>query len=119
MTMPAQKFKADMPTRKVDEYLQRLEGALRRVDAGLREDIVQEIRAHIRDRVAEEGTDVEVVLADLGPASELARQYHAATLLRRASKSVSPLVVLRALYRWALTGLGGFFVFVVALIGYG
>jgi hypothetical protein len=61
---------------------------------------------------------VETVLARLGPASELAAQYRDGLLIRRASRSFSPLLLLRATLRLATRGLSGILVFFMAVFGY-
>jgi hypothetical protein len=99
------------------EYLHRLRSSLRRMTLSEREDIVLEIEIHIRERMAE-GADATVVLEQLGPADELAAEYRTGALLRQASSSFSPLVLLAATFRLARTGLQGFAVFVLALVGY-
>jgi hypothetical protein len=83
-----------------------------------REDIVEEIRAHVLDRVSDSGMSVVEVLERLGPAQDLARAYNNGALLRRARFSFSPLLILRAAFAWAMTGVHGMIAFVVALIGY-
>ena len=72
-----------------------------------REEIVREITAHIRDSAEESGASIEAVLARLGPAEELAKQYREGLLIRQASRSLSPLVLLRATLRLATKGLSG------------
>ena len=99
------------------EYLQRLRSSLRGMTLSEREDVVQEIEMHIRERVAE-GGDAEKVLGQLGPADELAAEYRTGNLLRRASHSVSPLVLLLAAFRMARTGVQGFAVLLLAFVGY-
>ena len=83
-----------------------------------REDIVEEIHMHIRERLAEPAAGLDFVLAGLGPAAELAQQYRTGVLVQRARTSISPLVILRAALRWATTGVAGFVAFVIAIVGY-
>ena len=83
-----------------------------------REDIVEEIRMHIRERSSDPQSSLDTVLAGLGPADELAQQYRTGVLVQRARTSISPFVILRAALRWATTGVEGFIVFFIALIGY-
>jgi uncharacterized membrane protein len=83
-----------------------------------REEIIREINAHIRDSAEEPGASVESVLARLGPAEELAAQYRDGLLIRQASRSVSPLVLLRATLRLATKGVSGILVFFLAIFGY-
>ena len=104
--------------KQMNDYLARLRAALTGVTLAEREDIVEEIRMHIRERCGDPQTSVDTILAGLGPADELAQQYRTGLLVQKASHSISPLVVLRATLRWATTGVEGFVVFVVALTGY-
>ena len=73
---------------------------------------------HIRERIADPQASLEAILAGLGPAAELAQQYRTGILVQRARRSISPLVILRAALRWATTGIEGFMVFVIAVVGY-
>lgn len=103
---------------QVNDYLARLRAALTGMTVSEREDIVEEIRMHIRERVGDPQTSLDVVLGGLGPADQLAQQYRTGLLLQRARTSISPLVILRAALRWAATGVEGFVVFMIAIIGY-
>ena len=107
------------PDDPIEVYIARLRKALSGFSVGEREDIVEEIRTHIVDRVAESGLTVEETLARLGPAEELAKDYRSGALVRRARSSFSPWTILRATFRWAMTGVHGFAVFILAVLGYG
>jgi uncharacterized membrane protein len=104
--------------KQMTDYLTRLRTALTGMTLAEREDIVEEIRMHIRERCGDPQTRVEEILAGLGPADELAQQYRTGLLVQKARHSISPLVVLRATLRWATTGVEGFIVFVIAITGY-
>lgn len=106
------------PEMQVNDYLARLRASLTGMTVAEREDIVEEIRMHVRERSGDPGTNVDSVLAGLGPAAELAQQYRTGLLVQQARTSVSPVVILRAALRWAATGVEGFMVFVIALVGY-
>jgi uncharacterized membrane protein len=106
------------PETQVNDYLARLRASLTGMTVSEREDIVEEIRMHIRERSSDPQTSLDAVLAGLGPADELAQQYRTGLLVQRARTSLSPVVILRAALRWAATGVEGFIVFVIALIGY-
>jgi hypothetical protein len=84
--------------------------------------IVSEIRSHIVERLDDTSRPVDEIvaqtLAGLGSPEGLATRYQSEGLLRRASTSMSPLLLLRATLRWAMTGIGGFLVFWVLLAGY-
>ncbi len=103
---------------EVNDYLARLRAALTGMTLAEREDIVEEIRMHIRERAGEGQTAMAEVLAGLGPAELLAQQYRTGMLIQQARRSLSPWVILRATLRWALTGAEGAVVFFVALCGY-
>ena len=106
------------PETQVNDYLAQLRTALKGMTVSEREDIVEEIHMHIRERLSDPATTLDGVLAGLGPAHELAQQYRTGLLVQRARLSISPLVILRAALRWATTGVVGFMVFVIALVGY-
>lgn len=106
------------PETQVNDYLAQLRRALNGMTVSEREDIVEEIHMHIRERSSDLQTSPQAVLAGLGPAELLAEQYRTGMLVQRARSSRSPVVILRAALRWATTGVEGFVVFVIALVGY-
>jgi uncharacterized membrane protein len=99
-------------------YIVRLRAALAGMTIAEREDIAEEIRAHVHDRVAEPGIGVEETLARLGTPEDLAADYGRGALVRRARSTFSPLTILRAAYAWAMTGIHGVCAFLTALFGY-
>jgi hypothetical protein len=103
---------------RVNDYLAQLRGALTGMTLAEREDIVEEIRMHIRERIGDSPASLDEILAGLGPAEELAGQYRTGLLVQKARHSISPLLILRAALRWALTGVEGFVVFWIAVVGY-
>jgi hypothetical protein len=107
---------------RIETYIRRLDGACTHMPLEEKQDIVCEIRAHVLDSVAA-ATDreaaVDRVLRLLGPPEELAQRYKTERLLTRASRSVSPLLLLRTSWRWAKTGMKGTLAFFLALFGYG
>ncbi|HEY6351217.1 MAG TPA: hypothetical protein VI636_17575 [Candidatus Angelobacter sp.] len=106
----------------IERYFSELNARMADLSAGEREEFVRELRAHVLDRLQQvaEPTDgqCQAVLAALGTPEEIARQYRLEMILNRAAKSRSPLVLLRGTLRWALTGVQGFMVFIVAIVGY-
>jgi uncharacterized membrane protein len=105
------------PNLQIEAYLSALRSQLAPITLAEREEILREIAAHIRDSV-ESGTPIETVLARLGPPAELAAEYRDGQLIRAASRSVSPVTLLRATRRLAARGILGIIVFLCALIGY-
>ena len=103
---------------QIESYLTALRLHLGPLTIAEREEIVREINAHIRDSAEEPGASVETVLARLGPAEELAAQYRDGLLIRKASRSNSPFVLLRATLRLATKGVFGIVVFFLAIFGY-
>ena len=107
---------------RIEQYLNRLEAALAGVESGQREDILREIRAHLLDSAAsaaDRDGAVDRVLRMLGSPEELAERYSTECLLQRAGRSVSPWLLLRTCWRWAMLGTKGMLAFFLALIGYG
>jgi uncharacterized membrane protein len=98
-------------------YLTDLRSQLAPITLSEREDILREITAHIRDS-AEMGTPIETVLARLGTPAQLAAQYRDSQLIRTASSSFSPVLLLRATLRMATKGVTGILVFLCASVGY-
>ncbi|MDR3750059.1 MAG: DUF1700 domain-containing protein [Terracidiphilus sp.] len=103
---------------QMESYLTELRLHLGSLTIAEREEIVREIVAHVRDSAEESGASVETVLVRLGPAKDLAAQYRDGLLIRRASRSNSPLVLLRGALRLATKGVFGILVFFVGLFGY-
>ena len=106
------------PETQINDYLEQLRNALTGMTVSEREDIVEEIHMHIRERIGDPAASLDAVLAGLGPAHELAQQYRTGLLVQRAQRSISPLVILRAALGWATTGVAGFMAFVIAMVGY-
>jgi uncharacterized membrane protein len=108
-----------MVASQIDEYLSSLRAHLGPITLSEREEIVREISAHIRDSSEQEGASVADVLARLGPAEALAAQYRDGLLIRRASRSISPILLMRGAMRLATKGVFGVIVFFAGLFGYG
>lgn len=107
---------------RIEKYLSRLDSALRGLSAEEKQDILFEIRTHIVDSVAaapDRDAATDRVLRLLGDAKELAQRYHAERMLTRASRSFSPLLLLRTTWGWARLGMKGTIALFVALFGYG
>ena len=106
------------PELQLDNYLTDLRLHLSPLTIADREEIVREIEAHVRDSAEESGAIISAVLARLGPAEFLAGQYRDGLLIRDASRSLSPLVLLRATIRLATKGVFGMLVSFLGLLGY-
>jgi HAAS len=100
------------------KYLSELRTALTGMTLSDREEIIDEIRAHIQERSRESGMTIAQIVGKLGPAAELAHDYNRGVLLRRASRSQSPWLLLGVTYRWARTGIQGFGLFLLAFCGF-
>jgi hypothetical protein len=105
-------------TMQIDTYLSSLRSHLGPMTIGDRDEIVREISAHIRDSAEENGVSLETVLARLGPAEQLAAEYRDGLLIRSASRSISPLKLMRGALRLATKGAFGVIVFFVGMLGY-
>lgn len=103
---------------QIESYLSALRTHLGPMTLAEREEIVREIAAHIRDSSEQTESSVAAVLARLGPPQHLAAQYRDGLLIRRASRSLSPILLLRGAARLATKGVSGIFVFFVGVIGY-
>ncbi len=103
---------------QIDTYLSSLRTHLGPITLSERDEIVREISAHIRDSAEESGVSVETILARLGSAEELAAQYRDGLLIRQASRSISPVKLMRGALRLATKGVSGVIVFFVGMIGY-
>jgi uncharacterized membrane protein len=103
---------------QVELYLMHLNAAMLDIPRADRDEFLREIRAHIFEKLEAGNADVGGVLKALGDPEELARQFHSECSIRVSSRSWSPWVLMRAATRWALTGVQGFTVFIVAFFGY-
>lgn len=103
---------------QIESYLTTLRLHLGPLTIAEQEEIVREIEAHVRDSAEESGASAEAILVRLGPAEELAAQYRDGLLISRASRSYSPLVLLRATLRLATKGVSGIVVFFCGIFGY-
>jgi uncharacterized membrane protein len=106
----------------IEDYFSQLESKMSDLPATDRQEFTRELRAHVLDRleqvaVASEA-DCRAVLKALGTPDEIARQYRLERIMSRSAWKISPVLVLRTLLRWAITGVQGYAVFIVALIGY-
>lgn len=103
--------------KQIATYISSLASHLAPMTLAEREDILREIGAHIRDSV-ETGVPLETVLDRLGTPEELAAQYRDGALIREASRSLSPVLLLKATLRLAAKGAVGTVVFLAAFTGY-
>jgi hypothetical protein len=104
---------------QIDNYLRKLRQCLPNMSVEDREEIVREISVHIRECAQEPESSIDDILKRLGSAQTLASQYGQDLLIRHASRSLSPLLILRATLALARRGLEGFALFLAALVGYG
>ncbi|HVG91366.1 MAG TPA: hypothetical protein VNB54_07735 [Alphaproteobacteria bacterium] len=106
----------------IESYFDALSTQLADLPPARRVEVVRELRAHVLDRLEQitvpSDNDCRTVLTALGAPEEIARQYRVELLLNRSAWRISPWKMLRTLSRWTLTGIQGYIVFVVALIGY-
>ncbi len=105
-------------TMQIDTYLSSLRTHLGPMTLSESDEIVREISAHIRDSAEESGVSVETILASLGSAEELAAQYRDGILIRKASRSISPVTLMRGALRLATKGISGMVVLFVGMVGY-
>lgn len=106
----------------IEDYFSRLDAQMSDMPAADRQEFVRELRAHVLDRLdrvaVASDQDCRSVLQALGTPEEIARQYRLERILNRSAWKISPLSVLRTLLRWTLTGIQGYIVFMVAVLGY-
>lgn len=112
---------AQLTDERIDVYMGRLDDALGKLRPSDREDILREIHTHIVESTSgasDRDAALDRVLRLLGTPEELASRYKAESLLTRASRSFSPLLILRTCWQWAKLGLKGMLAFILAVIGY-
>jgi uncharacterized membrane protein len=106
----------------IESYFAALSNQLADLPQPKRDEVVRELRAHVFDRLEQitvpSDDDCRAVLKAMGTPEEISRQYRVELLLSRSAWRISPWKMLRTLFRWTLTGIQGYIVFVVALMGY-
>jgi len=105
---------------KIDAYLRRVRKGLRALPDSEVEDIVNELRTHISERVGAGPSEAEVdgALQSLGQPEEISALYVAENLTARAESSRTPWSVLRTLFYWSTLSVWGFAAFMICSIGY-
>lgn len=107
---------------QVERYLLRLRTALGRMPDGEKAEILSDIRNHIEERLSAapdgQAEMAAETLAALGSPETLAAAFHRERLMARAVASPGPSVLLRATFRWALTGARGVLAFLALVLGY-
>ena len=99
-------------------YIARLHTSLTGMTLAIRQDIVDEIRAHVHERMCVSGMPIPEILERLGPPEGLAREYCTGAPVTRHDR-LSPLVVLRGAAAWGVTAVHAVAIAVVAIWGYG
>jgi uncharacterized membrane protein len=107
----------------IEDYFSQLDSRMSGLPPSDRQEFLRELRAHVLDRLeqvaAPSETDCRAVLKALGTPEEIARHYHMERILKRSAWKTSPFAILRTISRWTVTGIQGWTVFTVALMGYG
>jgi hypothetical protein len=104
--------------KQVNDYLISFRSHLGSLTISEREEIVREIEAHIRDASEEQGANSAEILTRLGSPEQLAAQYRDGLLIRKASHSYSPILLLRGALRFTRRSLIGIIVVIAGLFGY-
>jgi len=99
-------------------YIARFQMSLIGMTLAIRQDIVDEIRAHVHERMCVSGMPIPEILERLGPPEDLAREYCTGALVTRHDR-LSPLVVLRGAAAWVVTAAHAVVIAIVAIYGYG
>ena len=99
-------------------YIARFQMSLTGMTLAIRQDIVDEIRAHVHERMCVSGMTIPEILERLGPPEDLAREYCTGALVRWHDR-LSPLVVLRGVAAWVLTAAHAVAIALVAIYGDG
>lgn len=103
---------------QIDIYLSLLSVSLGSISATQREEILREISAHIRDCSEESGVSTREILTRLGLPQNLAASYLDGAFIQQASRSFSPVLLLRATLRLGTKGAFGILVGVCGFVGY-
>ena len=100
----------------LETYIARFQAKLPPMTLAQRQDIVDEIRSHVHDRVAASGLSIPDVLERLGPPEMVAGDYERRSLIIRERFSL--FVLLRIAFDAVVTAFHGVFLMAVALFGY-
>lgn len=100
---------------EIEQYLARVRAHLTSVTASEEEEVIRDVSERIEELVAKTDHRTELALEELGPAEEVAHKYRDAHLITKASRSNSPILLLRASLR---NGIPGVLAFLVGLAGY-
>ena len=103
---------------RIETFIARLRAALRGMPEGEIADILREIRSHIADLAASQGSDIEAAIRSLGDPVDLAKKYRAENLIARAECSGSTLAILQGLRHAGRTHAGRFTATVFYVTGY-
>ncbi len=103
----------------IERYLLMLRRALRGLPPRECDEIISEIRAHLRESSQLPGCDVQSAIAHLGTPQELAALYLEDTFVQRTAKATSPWSILGGAARLARTSALGFLCFMLSVAGYG
>src|SRR5678815_3167178 len=83
-------------------YLARFQRSLPGMTLAVRQDIVDEIRAHVHERMCVSGLPIPEILEKLGPADELAAEYRTGALVTRPNR-FSLWTVVKGAAAWMIT----------------
>src|SRR5262245_3758743 len=82
---------------RIESFMARLRAALRGMPEREIDDILRELRSHVRDLADSQGSDIDAAIRSLGDPVDLAKKYRAENLIARAECSGSPLAILQGL----------------------
>src|SRR4051812_41433809 len=99
-------------------YIARFQTTLTGMTVAIRQDIVDEIRAHVHERMCVSGMPIPEILERLGPPEDLAREYCTGALVA-CDDRLTLRVVLRGAGAWVVTAAHAIAIAVVAFYGYG
>jgi uncharacterized membrane protein len=103
------------PDPEIEQYLAKVRAHLTSATASEEEEVLRDVSERIEEIVAKTDDQTESALEQLGPAEEVAHKYRDAHLITKASRSNSPILLLRASLR---NGIPGVLAFLVGLAGY-
>jgi hypothetical protein len=100
-------------------YVGRFQAALRGVTVAERQDIVDEIRAHVHERMCVSGRSIPDLLDRLGPPEELAAEYVHGDLVPRHGDARTEYAFFRTVFAWVAACFHLLATVAVVLHGYG
>lgn len=96
-----------MNDKKINDYLTLVQHSLKHLTISEKEDIINEIKSHIREVQVNQNKDMDVIIQELGDPYQLGKAYTENTISTSTEFNIGNLF--RKIYLWGAFGVGGLF----------